>query len=442
MARRGYPSSRAAGVCLLLLATAALAAPRVREIDFRLPCPAAAPAGLAVRLAVPETGRYGNEAPVVVHVGSGWSAGDLSRIEAPLAAEGFVELRFCFPGGGRPGFASGGALDYRGAGSLEALARVLAFAAGLAIDADGRSIRDLAAPLQPLGDDVGVLGWGNGGNAAIVALAEYSREARGVAWVATWETPLGDGAATALGGDWRNGPNACYDADSGQCDWARLGWAENLPVPIFGGLLGSKGTFYLDVNRDGKPDRNDCFPAAYPALDAAGRVRYAFPAGLAREAGRRVTPWPPHLLNPDEAADYWSLRDAAGHLLKATVSRENLLAMVLATARDHVQTSPAHPHVAAAYLGWLAAKVHWLRLNPDAAYLSAVQGGAAAQVTETMANLPLTRTALVSQLLPAGTPPSVVGAAAACELADRVHARNLDVDLDAVLFPVAALVAP
>jgi len=136
---------------------------------------------------------------------------------------------------------------------------------------------------------------------------------------------------------------------------------------------GPLGALYFDVNLDGRVGPRDFLPQAMPVPDLAGHMRFAYSPALTREAAKRLNPWPAYLLTPDEAAEYWSQRDAAGHFLRAAANREKLLAMVLATARDHALAAPDHPHVVAAYQGWLEARVSWLRLNPDASYVAAVQ---------------------------------------------------------------------
>lgn len=412
--------------------------PRVREIDLRLDSPPAAPGGVAVRLALPEHGRYADGAPVIVHVEGGWGPGGVTRIQAPLARYGFLEVRFAFPGGGPAG--TGGEADLRGPGSVRVLADVLAYAAGLTRDRDGLTLAERAAPLTVLVDQVGVIGWSNGGNTAIVALAEHRAETRRVAWLATWESPLGDGAATALCGGHRDGPNPAYDPATGALDLSRLRWDPNLSLRLFGGGRGPAGALYFDANANGRADEREVVPAALPAPTPGAQLRFAYPLSLVREAqrSRLLEPWPEHLLGPGEAAEFWAVRDGAGRLLEAAAYHPDLIVMVLGTDRDHVQVAADHPHLFAAYDGWRRAECRWLRLNPDAAYLAAVTGTAPDGWTETVAGLPLTRRALPTQLLPADRAPApILGLAAALELADRVHAGTVAPDLETPLEPVA-----
>lgn len=421
-------------LCLLTCLTLS-APPRVREIDLRLDSRPAGPDGLAVRLAVPPRARYGDEgAPIAVLVPGGWGTGELRQIGVPLATEGFLEVRFEFPGGERS--------DLRGAGSVEALADVLAFAGGLASDRDGRTITELAAPLTALTDEVGLLGLSNGGNAAILALAQWDRKARGVGWVTTWESPIGDGAATALAGSRQDGVNPAYDPETGTFDFSTLTYAADQPVLLFGGPPGGHGAFYFELKADGRLGQGDYLPRALAVPGTAGLQQYVYPLSLTRAAESRglAKPWPKHLLGSQAAAEFWSSRDASGHFLEATVNRPDLLAMVLGTDRDHVQAAPDHPHILAAYQGWLDAHIRWVRLNPDETYLKAVAGDAASSFLETVANLPLTRQTLPTQLVPFERIPRIVlMLAGAAEMADRYHAGTLAPDLDELLYPTAPL---
>lgn len=423
---------------LWLLCLPALAgAQGLREIDLRVASEAAGPQGLAVRVALPPKPRYEAGAPVVVHVAGGWGAGDLAGAMAPLAPLGFIEVRFVFPGNARGSYQSGGLDDARGPRSLLALADVVAFATGAAKALDGRSLAEISAPIAPQPGNAGLLGWSNGGNQAVLVLARHSRKVQGVGWVVTWESPIGDGAATALAGDHRSGLNPAYDLNTGAVDYSRLRYGPDLPIAMFGGALGPPGAFYLDLNGSGRPDEGDVVPSALP-VPGAGRPLFAYPRSLVEAAAQRqlVPGWPVHLLPAGQIGEFWRDRDAAGSFVQARINREPLLAMVLGTERDHVQAAPDHPHIHAAYQGWLSARLSFVRLNPDRAYLAALTGAAAIGAPETPANTPLERLDLPPHLIPEGLlPDALLAAAAACELADRVATGNRDPDLAAVLAP-------
>ncbi len=422
------------GLVLLGGLVPVLAAAPVREIDVRVPMGPRGGEAVAVRIAVPAQARYGHEAPIVIHVPGGWGPGRLDDLQAPLAALGFIELRFRFVGA-----------DTRGPLATASLARVIAFAGGDAVTTDRQTLAGLAQPLVPLSRQVGLLGWSNGGNSAVLALAEHDDDTRGVAWVATWESPVGDGAPTALLGDRRSGPNRAYDATTGRLDLSTLAWEARLPVRLFGGQDGPAGGLYLDLDRNGRASAADVVPSALAAPAEADRVRFAYPMVLLAEAERRrllPAPWPDHLLPSDEATEFWRRRNAAGRFLEAVVNRPELLTMVLGSTEDHVQAAADHPHVFATYDGWRQAKAQWVRLNPDRHYLATVTGARPADVVATPAGEALDRSQLVEHLVPLRSCfPAQLGAAAAAELADRVHASNWAAELTGLLAPTPAVPA-
>ena len=138
-----------------------------------IPSEAAAPEGVAVQLILPETGRYSGAAPVAIFVPGADSPSGIGPAQLSLAEQGVILLQFAFPGGGRPPLRSGGTYDQRGEACIAALRDVILFAAGRLPDAQGRTIQDLVGPgLSVATDDVGLVGWSNGGNIATVVLAQ------------------------------------------------------------------------------------------------------------------------------------------------------------------------------------------------------------------------------------------------------------------------------
>jgi hypothetical protein len=424
-----------------LLAACLLAAAPLREIDVRLPCRDAVPGTLAVRVVLPAHGRYGQEAPVVVVVPGGWGGSSLSPLLAPVAEYGGIEVRFCFPGEGDGRARSGGRGDWRGPAATRALAAVLDFAAGRAPTEDGRTIGQIAAPLTPLTAQIGMLAFDNGGNSAVLVLAEQPDSTRGVAWVAMWETPVGDGMPTALPGARGEGPNPAWNAAAGSWDAATLAWDARLP-----GADGLPGAFYEDLDRDGRFSPGDRLLARLVTTDNGGQQHVVYPLCVVRaaEAGHVCgARWPAQVLDGDETATFWRERNAgrfeAGYdpFLQAAARHGDLAAMVLGSRRDHALAAPGHDHLLAAYDGWRRAGARFLRLNPGRAYIGAVAGEAAgATMVTTPGGVALSRATLPDRLPPPDVcPPGLMCAAGALELADRVHAGHYEPDLERPLFP-------
>lgn len=426
---------RPTGAHLILAVLLAAPCRAVTETDLVLPSRVAEADRIAVRVAVPDTGRYGSQAPVVVHVPPGFDQGDPSRLGAPLAALGMIEIRFRFPD------RVAGAGDLRGPGSAQVVAEVIAFAGGEMRATDGRSLAEVVHPLTPISRRLGLIGWSNGGNQAICALAGHDRLVQSVAWLATWETPLGDGAQTGLPGTWRSGPNPAWRGAEGRLDLTLLAWSAELPVPAAVGPPGPRGAFYLDLDRNGAVSEADVLPAALP-VPGPGPTRFAYPTSLLTESALRGLPRqrPRHLLGAGEAAEFWSQRDGDGHFARVMLNRPELLVMVLGSARDHLSAAADHPHLRRAYDGWRAAGARFLRLNPDASYLAAVAGERGTAYFETPANLTIPAATLPALLVPeAVATDAQLVAAAAAELADRAHDGDLAADLERTRHPTSAL---
>lgn len=407
-------------LCLLVLLTAAPG----REIDVRVNSRPAGPAGLAVRVSLPDQGRYGAHAPVVVHVPGGWTGSEVARVPAPLATLGVIELRFAYPGEGRGAQRSGGRPDWRGPDSTHALADVVRFAAGSPAQ-NGHTLAELAAPLTPLAGEVGLLAWSEGGGVATQALARHAAELRPVAWLALWEAPYDDADATL----------------QGDADWDRLAYDPTAPLLPAAGLAGVRGILYFDRNANGRYDPTDHAPLPAPLPGAA--ERYAYATELVRQAEARnliAGRWPAHLAGSEQAAEYWAERTMAAAVHRAAVEHPGLRVMLLASQTDHLR--PGNDHIVAGYVGWRESGAAWVRLNPDTAYLEAVAGPEIALLLfEAIPNLPLTGPLLRGYLAPDPVPDTLLAAAAVAELVDRRHHGRSD-DLDAPLQATPTITTP
>ena len=159
------------------------------SVSCYLPSESAPGNGLAVNIIYPKKPRYPDGAPVVVVVPGGAGPDGLT-FDMHAAQMGFVEVRFAFPGGGKGKFTSSGIYDYRGIECQKALRDVLQYAGGRMLDGEGKKIAELV-PIKISKDNVGVVGWSNGGNIALVTMGKYADDLQFLSWAAFYESPLG-----------------------------------------------------------------------------------------------------------------------------------------------------------------------------------------------------------------------------------------------------------
>lgn len=438
---------------LLFLAAPACAQPRpprpeIRGVRVRVPSEACGKDGIAALLSLPETPRYAEGAPVVIHVPGGWGSSGLDQSGADLTGFGFFELRFAFPGGGLPDFRSGGELDNRGANTLASLRDLILYAMGKSKDAEGQTIQDRAgAEIHVLADDVGLAGWSNGGNPCCLVMALHGKAIAGLAFYASFESPLGEGAAGAELGGFGTQANPAYDPDTGKLALEKLAFDPALVLPGKpgrGGPPGGEGLaggFYFDMNGNGAFDAEADFAPRPLLIQTAGGMRAYYSLRLlraAQEKGLFAKGRPAQIPALAEAEAYWKLHDAEPLLGEAVKNCPQTAVIVYASERDHVQIALDHPHVLAQVEGFRKAGAKFIRLNPDRAYVEAAIGKPAPAVVDNPAGAAYDHRSIRQAVEPEETTgDGGFMAAAICELADRTHAGNWKENLNAALFPDA-----
>lgn len=400
--------------------------------------------GLAVNVIYPEKARYKDGAPVAVIVPGGNSADGLN-FNMHAAQVGAIEVRFAFPGGGNKNFSSAGQFDNRGAKSIEALRDVILFAAGAKKDYKGRSLKEFLqekaqSKIVPSPGNVGLVGWDNGGNAAIVALAKYPGELYMVSWLLFYESPVGAmfsppnlGSASDLltNKHYREGSAATGDV---LVDYRKLAWSAKSirnPNRFSGkkrGMPGNKGVLFFDENGNGIWEESIEF-ACNSLLDPGINKQYFPPQILA--AARRLKlfqeEWPSNLATVEEAEEFYSDRDGSIYLSQLAENYPKLLVGIFASAVDHNQQQPDHPHICFLYNRLLDRKIHWLKLNPDPRYLAAMSGMNTANFSDNKANDSIDVSELLTHLEGEGIVPDYLFMDAfVAELADRHKTKNLN----------------
>ncbi len=233
-----------------------------QSVSTFLPCTSATGNGLAVNIIYPKKTRYKEGAPIVVVIPGGDAPSGLS-LSIHAAQAGFAEVRFSFPGGGVGSFKSGGYNDYRGGKSQKALRDILLFAAGQAQDFRHRTITELV-PIKLSSSNIGIVGWSNGGNIALVTMEKYSADLGFIRWLCLYECPLGSlFFPPSLGSEHDFILNNHYrpgSAATGRCiiDFRKLAWqADAHQNPGIHKKLGEPdlpGVIYFDDNQNGKWD--------------------------------------------------------------------------------------------------------------------------------------------------------------------------------------------
>ncbi|MDZ7367155.1 MAG: T9SS type A sorting domain-containing protein [candidate division KSB1 bacterium] len=418
-------------------------------METRLSSEAAGSEGVFVRINRPATARHGTiGAPVVIHVAGGFGSNGLTVANPPWSLPDCIEIRFNFPGGGSGATLSGGVYDDRGPNCLKALREVIRFALGTTADVNGKKLSQLVNPIVPLASNVGLVGWSNGGNATLAVAGVHGSEIAGLAWIANWESPVGDGMANAEcgahprpGGGVQNPEvNPAYNPGTGEFDLTVLAYSDTVNIAAQGPAL--RGGLYFDSNRNGVPDWGSDF-ILHPhrwSVDNVTKVYYSNRIIKAASAGNLLpTPMPSHIAGVAETAEFWHWRNGENWFADAVKHNPQLMFLVEASASDHVQSAPDHPHVLIQYEGMRLAGARFVRLNPDRAYVENVLGRSAATAADNDAFTPFDHLSIRNALEPAGAggvPTNAGVAAAIYELADRTQYGNLSPQLGGVLTSV------
>ncbi|HJP40899.1 MAG TPA: hypothetical protein QGF35_04255 [Dehalococcoidia bacterium] len=414
-----------------------------------VPSENAGPDGVTVRVYHPATAnrRFLEGAPIVINVRGGWGNNGLGpeEVNAETEAHGYVLVDVLLPGGkSADGAVSGGSYDYRGPNCVAAIRDAIRYAGGTLEDSDGNSLTD-RVPFA-LADQIGMYGGSNGGNLAIVTLAEHGEELPDVKWVVTWESPIGDQyAAVELNGNAFYTPGSCSVTS---CPWPRLerelrfdpDGTTNVQQTMFVGVLfldsnhnGSHDPSELDFGRVLGPGDNPSSPKLYVSQELSATLD----AHHATIFGANATP--PWLASTSEVKSFWQSRDASLRIAEAATNFPSLMVMHLGSAKDHVQSLPDYPHARSHMSAWLVARHGFVRLNPDAAYMAALSGQDVSAFPDNDANTevawPNTVLAMIPEFVNGKKMDPFIATAGMLEMMDRVFFANSSPGIDTVLAP-------
>ena len=392
---------------------------------------------IAVRIEVPEQPRYPEGAPVVVEVSTWFVPGnDFHRVNQTTQI-GAITVSYLWPErvDVESGARSEGVYDYGGADSLEVLRDVIRFASGLIPNVDGYTIDELVA-VTPLTDNVGLFASSHAGVVATNVLAHHGLELPTVKYLVGRENPTRDEMYPCELGhfDDQHNPvyNPFYDEDAYSpitvtVDYSTVGWyqdPQSTDRPYFAAgnghpeyILDDKGPKLWDDKR-------------YYSRDIT--------KALLDNGALTPETWPDDLATYTETVEAWPFRVTVHNYPAFVTQAPNLKVMLVFAQDDHVQAAETKPHIHQAWDGFTdAAGLSWVRLNPDLAYVQAINPGYESGFPDNPAN---SEPADWHDIRPWGFPAGPGGIredvwlASVAEMADRVQANNWDNNLDAVLY--------
>lgn len=451
-----WPRARAGIPGVVLVLSAALAQPLGGEEPrvlgtgtlVQLTCESAGPRGLTIDVRTPQAPRRQDRgAPVVIVVPAGFAPGGFAPGSGQdFTHHGFVVIRVALPG--HP--LTRGTYDHHGPACARAVAAAVSFASGRTTAIDGRSLSQVTFPIPVDRGNVGLLGLGNGGNLALQTIASFQGKDGGspVAWLANFESPVGEGMANGECGApprkgrppgpqpgmayFTNPPlNPAYDPATGNWSFDRLAWSPEVEALPAGESFSLKprtlrtphGGFYIDVDRNGRIDEGKDFVfRAVATQEAKGPVFMFSPRVLEAAEKRGIYPpggRPAHLPGASEARAFWDARDGLPAIPRAVQANPALRFTVIATRDDHLLAAPDHPHVILQYEAVRAAGARVTRFNPGRAAVEKILGRQVAGLPDVPPGSPVTRANLAAALAPAGDPTArELQAAAIAELSD------------------------
>jgi hypothetical protein len=392
---------------------------------------------IAVRIEVPEQPRYPEGAPIVVEVSTWFVPGnDFHRVNQTTHI-GAITVSYLWPErvDAESGARSEGVYDYGGPDSLEVLRDVIRFASGLIPNVDGYTIDELLA-VTPLTDNVGLFASSHSGVVATNVLAHHGSELPTVKYLVGRENPTRDEMYPLELGyfdDQRNPVyNPFYDEDDYSpttvtVDYSTVGWYQPDPQ--------SPGRPYFAAG-NGLPE-HVLHKTISPTMWGKRYYSRAITQALLDNGALTLENWPEDLATPAETQAAWPFRVTVHNYPSFATQAPNLKVMLVFAQDDHVQAAETKPHIHQAWDGFTdAAGLSWVRMNPDLAYVQAINANYGSGFPDNPAN---SEPADWHDIRPWGFPAGPGGIredvwlASVAEMADRVREDNWDDNLDQVL---------
>jgi len=330
---------------------------------------------IAVRIQLPESGRYPEGAPIVV-VASTWFVKKYTPrfvgfdVKYDPTEVGAIFVTYLWPGKEDPetGAASEGTYDFGGPKSLAALRGTILFASGLWPDVRGYYINELME-MNPLTDNVGLYASSHAGVVATNVLAYHAEELSSVRYFVGRENPTRDEMYALEFGHFDDARNpvfnpyydpAGYTPNTVSIDHSKLGWIQNASYP--------EGMPYFEV--PGGPDH--ILPGTGPDMEGKRFFSRALTRALLENGAFTLENWPDDLAKPQETEDFWPYRITVNNYHHFKDHLPNLRVMLVFARDDHVQAALDKPHIHQAYDGFRKTGGLWVRLNADEVYFLAL----------------------------------------------------------------------
>jgi len=389
------------------------------------------PDGVTVALLEPDQGLLPDGAPVVVVFHGGTEPDSIPLVASVVNQPryGLARLYVNFPGGSSD-LSTAGDNDYRGPRSRQVGALALQYAGGLVRDDEGCLLAERAtgaiSAQPPL-----VYGHSNGVALAVATLADSSLELPDLTGLVAWEPPSNAQFATielGLSGEPSSDYQGCeWDGSALICaaGYGSLGWEATL----YHDHLEVTGAAYFDLDGDGSYQGGVDRPAWGERAWLEGEEWIAFSPQLRSALGEPD----PRIMAMDLTDQYWGERDTSRQVPAAMEAHSTLPVIVVATSQDHLNGVPDHANITGFVYALMSEGAQWVRLNPDASYLSEVLE-LSGELPDNAANTAFVPGDAAAQWIPDEDEHSLhsweLSAAGVVELAERSWAGNWELDLE------------
>lgn len=324
---------------------------------------------VAVRIRLPEAPRYISGAPLIVYIPLFLTPDQKTFQELQgMSDAGVAQIALLLPGrkDRETDLSSEGEVDYGGEKSMAALRDVFLYAAGQKADSEGVYIQEKTS--VPLNKTIlGAYSFSHSGMLLFQTLARYgenipldfvvARENSTEASLAALEVGYFDKGSAVLNTYYTAATQ--YHDDGMTLSYEDIAWDAQDERP------------YFDVNGDNRARKDDDILLSSQILGMFGKKVYSpeLLSALRTNGSFTDQTWPSDLATPEEAQEWWSIRESLPVFSEVAKKNPPLAVMMLFGKKDHAQPATDKPHIRQEYAGLTGGGL-WVRLNPDSAYVA------------------------------------------------------------------------